>query len=54
MNPRDPASARMVHESKGGGWAIIAFSPDKTTAYVPITIRCRMSISTGSILPAER
>lgn len=33
MNPRDPASARMVHESKGGGWAIIAFSPDKTTAY---------------------
>jgi dipeptidyl aminopeptidase/acylaminoacyl peptidase len=34
MNPRDPASARMVHESKGGGWAIIAFSPDKTAAYL--------------------
>jgi dipeptidyl aminopeptidase/acylaminoacyl peptidase len=34
MNPRDPASARLVHESKGGGWAIIAFSPDKTFAYV--------------------
>lgn len=34
MNPRDPASTRMVHESKGGGWAIIGFSPDKTTAYL--------------------
>jgi dipeptidyl aminopeptidase/acylaminoacyl peptidase len=34
MNPRDPATARMVHESKGGGWAIIAFSPDKTAAYL--------------------
>jgi dipeptidyl aminopeptidase/acylaminoacyl peptidase len=34
MNPRDPATARLVHESKGGGWAIIAFSPDKTFAYV--------------------
>jgi len=34
MSPRDPASARLVHESKGGGWAIIAFSPDKTFAYV--------------------
>ncbi len=34
MNPRDPASARIVHESKGGGWAITAFTPDKTAAYV--------------------
>jgi dipeptidyl aminopeptidase/acylaminoacyl peptidase len=34
MDPRDPASARMVHESKGGGWALIAFSPDKRTAYL--------------------
>jgi dipeptidyl aminopeptidase/acylaminoacyl peptidase len=34
MNPRDPASARVVHESQGGGWAIIAFAPDKATAYV--------------------
>ena len=34
MNPRDPASARMVHESKGGGWAIAGFAPDKRTAYV--------------------
>jgi dipeptidyl aminopeptidase/acylaminoacyl peptidase len=34
MDPRDPASARMVHESKGGGWAITAFAPDKASAYV--------------------
>ncbi len=34
MDPRDPASARMVLESKGGGWAITGFSPDKATAYL--------------------
>jgi dipeptidyl aminopeptidase/acylaminoacyl peptidase len=34
MNPRDPASTRLVHESKGGGWAVIAFAPDKQSAYV--------------------
>jgi len=34
MNPRDPASARLVHESSGGGWAVAGFSPDKRTAYV--------------------
>ncbi|MDP5104175.1 MAG: prolyl oligopeptidase family serine peptidase [Erythrobacter sp.] len=34
MNPRDPASTRIVHESQGGGWALLGFSPDKQTAYV--------------------
>jgi dipeptidyl aminopeptidase/acylaminoacyl peptidase len=34
MDPRDPSTARLVHQSKGGGWAISAFSPDKRTAYV--------------------
>ncbi|SHN50748.1 S9 family peptidase [Erythrobacter sanguineus] len=34
MNPRDPASTRMVHESRNGGWAIIGFAPDKRSAYV--------------------
>ncbi len=34
MDPRDPATARMVYQSKGGGWAITAFSADKKTAYV--------------------
>jgi dipeptidyl aminopeptidase/acylaminoacyl peptidase len=34
MDPRDPASARVVWESKGGGWAIAAFSTDNAFAYV--------------------
>ncbi len=34
MDPRDPASVRMVHESQGGGWALIGFAPDKRTAYL--------------------
>ena len=34
MDPRDPASSRMVLESKGGGWAIAGFSNDNRTAYV--------------------
>ena len=34
MDPRDPASARMVLESQGGGWAITGFTPDNATAYI--------------------
>jgi len=34
MNPRDPASSRMVAQVKGGGWGIAAFAPDKASAYV--------------------
>lgn len=34
MDPRDPASTRMVHESQGGGWAVIGFSHDKRIAYL--------------------
>jgi dipeptidyl aminopeptidase/acylaminoacyl peptidase len=34
MDPRDPSSARMVHESKGGGWALVAFAPGNASAYV--------------------
>jgi dipeptidyl aminopeptidase/acylaminoacyl peptidase len=34
MNPRDPSSARMVAEVKGGGWGIQTFSPDKKSAIV--------------------
>lgn len=34
MDPRDPASARMVHESKGGGWALTGFAPGNMLAYV--------------------
>lgn len=34
MNPRDPATTRMVAEVKGGGWGIQAFAPDKKSAVV--------------------
>ncbi|MFL0672693.1 MAG: S9 family peptidase [Erythrobacter sp.] len=34
MDPRDPASARMVYQSNGGGWAVLGFAPDKAHAYV--------------------
>jgi dipeptidyl aminopeptidase/acylaminoacyl peptidase len=34
MDPRDPASNRMVAEVKGGGWALVAFAPDKKSAIV--------------------
>lgn len=34
MNPRDPATARMVAEVKGGGWSLGAFAPDKKSAVV--------------------
>lgn len=57
MDPRDPASARMVHESKGGGWAIAAFSPDKKTAYavdyksVQDVDLYRIDLATGAMTP---
>jgi dipeptidyl aminopeptidase/acylaminoacyl peptidase len=34
MNPRDPSTARMVAEVKGGGWGIQAFAPDKKSVLV--------------------
>lgn len=34
MNPRDPSTARMVAEVKGGGWSLTAFAPDKKSAIV--------------------
>ncbi len=57
MDPRDPASVRMVHESKGGGWAIIAFTPDKTAAYVADYNSVqdvdlyRLDLATGAMTP---
>ncbi|TAD71544.1 MAG: S9 family peptidase [Sphingomonadales bacterium] len=59
MNPRDPASVRMVHESKGGGWAITGFSPDKTTAYVADYRSVqdvdlyRVDLATGAMVPTS-
>jgi dipeptidyl aminopeptidase/acylaminoacyl peptidase len=34
MDPRDPASSKIVAEVKGGGWNVSAFSPDKASAIV--------------------
>lgn len=57
MNPRDPSTARMVHESKGGGWAIVAFSPDNKTAYVADYNSVqdvdlyRLDLATGAMAP---
>lgn len=57
MDPRDPASTRMVHESKGGGWAIIGFAPDKATAYladynsVQDVDLHRLDLASGTITP---
>lgn len=34
MNPRDPASTRMIAKVEGGGWAVNDFSPDKSWAIV--------------------
>jgi dipeptidyl aminopeptidase/acylaminoacyl peptidase len=34
MDPRNPASNRMVAEVSGGGWGLLAFSSDKTWALV--------------------
>ena len=57
MNPRDPASARPVWESKGGGWAIAAFSRDNRTAYVADYRSVedvdlyRLDLATGAMTP---
>ncbi|MCC6925360.1 prolyl oligopeptidase family serine peptidase [Novosphingobium sp.] len=41
MDPRDPASARMVKQVTGGGWGLAAFAPGNTQAvianYVSVT-----------------
>jgi len=34
MNPRDPKTDRLVAQVKGGGWAIVAFTPGANTAIV--------------------
>ena len=57
MNPRDPASSRMVAQVKGGGWAISGFSPDKATAYVANYLSVqdvdlyRLDLASGTMTP---
>ena len=57
MNPRDPASARMVAEVKGGGWAVADFAPDKSWALVAQYVSVqkvnlnRLDLATGTMTP---
>jgi dipeptidyl aminopeptidase/acylaminoacyl peptidase len=57
MNPRDPASSRMVAQVKGGGWAIGAFAPDNRSALaadynsVQDVDLFRIDLSTGAMTP---
>lgn len=57
MDPRNPASARMVAQVQGGGWAISTFAPDGKTAivgnYRSITDvdLYRLDLATGAMTP---
>jgi dipeptidyl aminopeptidase/acylaminoacyl peptidase len=57
MNPRDPKSSRMVAEVKGGGWAIVAFAPDKKSTivaqYISVTKvnLSRLDLASGKMTP---
>ena len=57
MDPRDAKSDRMVAEVKGGGWAVAAFSPDKTKAvvaqYISVTNTdlSLLDLVTGKMMP---
>ena len=57
MNPRDPASSRMVAQVKGGGWGIVGFMPDKASAiaanYISVqdTDLYKLDLATGTMTP---
>src|SRR5688572_25164490 len=57
MNPRDPASSRMVAQVKGGGWAIAGFMPDKGSALVVNYLSVqdsdpyKLDLATGAMTP---
>jgi dipeptidyl aminopeptidase/acylaminoacyl peptidase len=57
MNPRDPASNRMVAEVKGGGWGVADFAPDKKSAvvtqYISVTNSdmSLLDLATGTMTP---
>ena len=57
MNPRDPASNRMIAQVEGGGWAVNAFSPDKSWAVVSQYVSVeksdlfRLDLTTGAMTP---
>lgn len=57
MDPRDPASSKMVAQVIGGGWAIAGFAPDRKTAYVANSISVqhtnlfRLDLQSGAMVP---
>ncbi len=57
MNPRNPASGRMVAEVEGGGWYLTDFAPDKSWAlvakYVSVqkTDLYRLDLASGALTP---
>ena len=57
MNPRDPASSRLVAEVKGGGWGIAGFMPGNKTAiaanYISVqdTDLYRLDLASGAMTP---
>jgi dipeptidyl aminopeptidase/acylaminoacyl peptidase len=57
MNPRDPASARLVAQVDSNGWAVAGFAPDKSWALVARyasvekTDLFRLDLSSGAMTP---
>ncbi len=57
MDPRDPASSRMIAQVQGGGWAVNDFAPDKSWAIVSQYVSVqkadlfRLDMATGALTP---
>jgi dipeptidyl aminopeptidase/acylaminoacyl peptidase len=57
MDPRNPASNRMVAEVEGGGWVLLDFAPDKSWALVAQYVSVqksdffRLDMKTGAMTP---
>lgn len=57
MDPRDPASSRMVVQVEGGGWHVDAFAPDGRWAIVSRSLSVqksdlyRLDLATGALAP---
>lgn len=57
MDPRDPASSRMVLQVSGGGWSLADFAPDGKTAVVANSLSVtkvdlyQLDLSTGKLTP---
>jgi dipeptidyl aminopeptidase/acylaminoacyl peptidase len=60
MNPRDPASKRLVAERQGGGWGFVDFFPDGRSALVAErrsiqdSSLWRLDLATGALTPITR